>query len=127
MTPIVISGKSPEWQDWRGVSVAQGERVQGQLLYKDLWGDKTPDYSAFIGSHSKGTAVDWHHGGDEILYILTGRVKVEDYDVGKTYIIKPGDLYLIKGGSKVKQTYEEDCDSLSICIPKYDPSQDLPL
>ena len=127
MPVIVMDTKSQEWQDWRGVSLRQSERVTGQLLYKDLLGDKASDYSVFIGRHIKGTAVDWHHGGDELLYILTGRVKIEDYDVGKTYIVKAGDLYLIKGGSKAKQTYEEDCDSFSVCIPKYDPSQDLPL
>ena len=51
-------------------------------------------------------------------------MKIEDYDEGRTYIAEKGALVHIKRGSKVKQTFAEDCESFAILVPKYDPSME---
>ncbi len=128
MTTIVTDGKSQEWQDWRDVSPQQSEKVKGAMPYKDLLGDKSSVYSAHLGFAKKGTVVDWdRYDIDEFIYLLKGRLKIEDYDDRKTYIAKPGDFLFHKRGSHLKQTFEEDCETFVIFTPKYDPSMDLPL
>ena len=127
MTTIVTDGKSQEWQNWRDVS-QQSTRVKGQLHWKDLLFDKSPDYNAGFGKQSKGAMVDWdRYDLDEFLYFLKGRMTLEDYDDGKTYIVKPGDFVHIKRGSKLKQIANEDCEMFFVIHPKYDPSMEPPL
>ena len=125
MTTIVTDGKSQEWQNWEDDVSHQSGRVKGQVHIKDLLGDKSPDYSGYLGKQSKGTALDWdRYDLDEFLYLLKGRMKVEDYDEGRTYIAEPGDFTYIKRGSKVKQTFEEDSETFAVLVPKYDPSME---
>ena len=69
--------------------------------------------------------LDWdRYDLDEFLYLLKGRMKVEDYDEGRTYITEPGDFTYIKRGSKVKQTFEEESETFAVLVPKYDPSME---
>ena len=93
-----------------------------QLLYslgKDLL-DKSPDYNAGFLKQSKGAVADWDRWDfDEFIYYLKGRMKVEDYDDGKTYIVKKGDFVHIKRGSKLKQIFEEDCEAFFVMAPKW--------
>ena len=124
MTTIVTDGISQEWQDWEDAS-QQGGHVKGQINWKDLLHDKSPDYSAGFAKQSKGTVVDWDRFEiDEFLYLLKGRMKAEDYDDGTTYMAKPGDFTYIKRGSKVKQTFEEESETFFVLVPKYDPSME---
>ena len=124
MTTIVTDGKSQEWQNWEDVSQQSGI-VKGQVHVKDLLGDKSPDYTVAFAKKSKGAVEDWdRYDLDEFLYLFKGRVKVEDYDEGKTYIAEPGDFTYIKRGSKVKQTIEEESETFTVLVPKYDPSME---
>ena len=126
MTTIVTDGKSQEWQDWRTVSPKQGERTEGQLLFKEVMGDEQSACTVLFGSPSKGTVVEnWHYDVDEFIYFLKGRMKVEDYDDGKTHIAKAGDLLYHKRGSRLKQIFEEDCQTICWLIPKWSPSAEL--
>ena len=132
MTTIITDGKSQEWQDsadlLRILSPLQSNRLKGPLPYKEILGDKQSACSIYRASPRKGTVVeDWHYDIDEFIYFLKGRMRVEDYDDGKTHIAKEGDLLLHKKGSRLKQIFEEDCETICWVVPKYDPSQDLPL
>ena len=92
-----------------GASPQQSERTKGPLPYKEILGDKQSACTIFFGSPSKGTVLDWHHDADEFIYFLKGRMRVEDYDDGKTHIAKKGDLLFHKKESRLKQIFEEDC------------------
>ena len=127
MTTMVTDGKSVEWQHWGDFSSPeQHKRTKGQLIGKDLFGDKLPDYTVGFGRPRKGVEIDWHHDGDEFIYLIKGRLRIEDYDDGKTHIVKAGDLLFHKKGSRLKQIFEEDCEALVIAVPKFDPSVELP-
>ena len=128
MTTIVTDGKSEEWVDSRDFSPEQRKRTKGgELLFKMVFNDEQSGCTVFFGNPRKGMEVDWHHDADEFIYFLKGRMRVEDYDDGKTHIAKKGDLLFHKKGSRLKQIFEEDCETIAWVVPKYEPSQDLPL
>ena len=126
MTTIITDGKSQEWQDWADKSPLQSNRLKEPLPYKEIIGDKQSACSIYFGSPRKGTVTDVHADVDEFIYFLKGRMKVEDYDDGKTYIAQKGNLLYHKRGSEVKQTFEEDCETICWIVPKWSPSVELP-
>ncbi|MGB5820956.1 MAG: cupin domain-containing protein [Saonia sp.] len=63
----------------------------------------------------KGNRVPWHHhdNSDELFYILEGELKKE-IESGPEFILKSGDLFVVKKNTKHRVTSQDECKLMLI-------------